>query len=49
MIFVSLDPFQEVLADEYIPVCPVDEIVDEYDLTPAQEIYLEKAEDFYGR
>jgi ferredoxin len=28
-------------------VCPVDAIVEEYDLTPEQEPYLEKAEKFF--
>lgn len=29
-------------------VYSVDAIVEEFDLTPDQEIYLEKAEEFYG-
>ncbi|KHD86257.1 DUF362 domain-containing protein [Heyndrickxia ginsengihumi] len=29
-------------------VCPVFAIVEEYELTPAQEPYLEKAEKFFG-
>jgi ferredoxin len=28
-------------------VCPVDAIVEEYDLTPEQEPYLDKAEKFF--
>jgi len=31
-----------------VSVCPVDAIVEEYDLTPNQEIYLDKAEEFFG-
>lgn len=33
----------------FVPVCLVDASFDEYDLTPDQEIYLESAENFYGR
>jgi ferredoxin len=29
-------------------VCPVDAIVEEYDMTPEQIPYLKKAEDFFG-
>ncbi|MGN8645928.1 indolepyruvate ferredoxin oxidoreductase subunit alpha [Gracilibacillus sp. HCP3S3_G5_1] len=29
-------------------VCPVDAIEEEYDLTPEQEVYLEKAEAFFA-
>ncbi|WP_138420317.1 indolepyruvate ferredoxin oxidoreductase subunit alpha [Aquibacillus sediminis] len=29
-------------------VCPVDAIEEEYDLLPDQEVYLEKAEAFFG-
>ncbi len=28
-------------------VCPVDAIVEEYDLSPEEEIYLQKAEEFF--
>jgi len=31
-----------------VAVCPVDAIVEEYDLAPEDEIYLEKAEEFYA-
>ena len=31
-----------------VAVCPVDAIVEEYDLTPDQEVYLEKAEEFFS-
>ena len=31
-----------------VAVCPVDAIVEEYELTPEQEVYLEKAEEFYA-
>ena len=44
-----IDPDICIDCDACVPVWPVDAIVDEYDLTPDQEIYLEKAEDFYGR
>lgn len=30
-------------------VCPVDAIEEEYDLTPEQEVYLEKAEAFFAK
>ncbi|HLR74117.1 MAG TPA: 4Fe-4S binding protein [Virgibacillus sp.] len=31
-----------------VAVCPVDAIVEEYDLTPDQEVFLEKAEEFFA-
>src|SRR5690625_3332769 len=31
-----------------VAVCPVDAIVEEYDLRPEDEIYLEKAEEFFA-
>lgn len=31
-----------------VAVCPVDAIVEEYDLSPEDEIYLEKAEEFFA-
>lgn len=30
-----------------LSVCPVEAIVEEFDLRPEEEIYLEKAEEFY--
>ncbi|KAB8137893.1 4Fe-4S dicluster domain-containing protein, partial [Gracilibacillus oryzae] len=29
-------------------VCPVDAIFEEYDLTPEQEVYLDKAEKYFN-
>ena len=31
-----------------VAVCPVDAIVEEYDLAPEQEIFLQKAEEFFA-
>lgn len=31
-----------------VAVCPVDAIVEEYDLTPEQEIFLQRAEEFFA-
>lgn len=31
-----------------VAVCPVDAIVEEYELKPEEEIFLKKAEEFFG-
>lgn len=49
MTFLILGTLLEDNVDEREPIYPVDISFDEYDLTPDQEIHLEKTENFYGR
>ncbi|HLR42998.1 MAG TPA: 4Fe-4S binding protein [Pseudogracilibacillus sp.] len=43
-----IDPDVCIDCGACVAVCPVDAIVEEYDLRPEDEIYLEKAEDFFA-
>jgi len=43
-----IDPDLCIDCGACVAACPVDAIVDESDLTPEQEVYLEKAEDFFS-
>mgnify|MGYP001156487614 FL=1 len=43
-----IDPDLCIDCGACVAVCPVDAIVEEYDLRPEDEVYLEKAEEFFA-
>lgn len=43
-----IDPDVCIDCGACVAVCPVDAIVEEYELTPDQEVFLEKAKEFFA-
>jgi ferredoxin len=43
-----IDPNTCIECGACVAACPVEAIIDEHDLTDEQEVYLEKAESFFG-
>ncbi|MBM7553300.1 indolepyruvate ferredoxin oxidoreductase subunit alpha [Thalassobacillus pellis] len=43
-----IDPNTCIDCGACVAACPVDAIVDEHELSPDQEVQLEKAENFFG-